>query len=55
LNRVLGVNYAATWANTVVIHQLQDRTVDEALADGVACKVVWRAVWEILELPATEL
>lgn len=50
----LGPGYAKVWAETQVIGDLDHRTVDEALAAGVPPKQVWRAVWEVLELPASE-
>jgi hypothetical protein len=28
--------------------------VEEAMAAGIDCKTIWRAVWEALELPASE-
>ncbi len=37
-----------------MIAALDHRTVDEALAAGETPKQVWRAVWERLELPASE-
>ena len=33
---------------------LGQRTVVQALADGVPCKIIWRAVWAALELPARD-
>lgn len=50
----LGPAYARTWAETQVVQELDGRTVIEALADGEAAKVVWRAVWAHLNLPASE-
>ncbi|MER7250066.1 DUF3046 domain-containing protein [Kribbella sp. NBC_00662] len=50
----LGPAYARTWAETQVVQELGGRTVVEALADGEAAKVVWRAVWAHLNLPASE-
>lgn len=50
----LGPAYARTWAETQVVQELDGRTVAEALADGEAAKVVWRAVWAHLDLPASE-
>ncbi|HET6737704.1 MAG TPA: DUF3046 domain-containing protein [Kribbella sp.] len=50
----LGPAYARTWAETQVVQELDGRTVVEALADGEAAKVVWRAVWAHLNLPASE-
>ncbi|MFC6156675.1 DUF3046 domain-containing protein [Kribbella sp. NPDC058693] len=50
----LGPAYARTWAETQVVQELGGRTVVEALAEGEAAKVVWRAVWAHLNLPASE-
>jgi len=50
----LGPAYARTWAETQVVQELDGRTVVEALADGEAAKVVWRAVWARLNLPPSE-
>lgn len=52
MNEVLPAGYAATWAESVVLEELGSRTVREALAAGVPCKRIWRAVWKQLELPA---
>ena len=49
----LGGEYARSWASTVALQELESRTVDEALAAGISCKEIWRAVWVALELPAT--
>jgi hypothetical protein len=54
MDRVLGRAYSRTWAEQQVIATLGHRTVAEALDDGEPPKTVWRAVWERLELPATE-
>lgn len=54
LYRHLGQNYAAVWADTIVLADLAGRTVNEALRDGLACKQIWRAVWLALELPFHE-
>ena len=50
----LGPAYARSWASLYVLSELGGRTVDQALADGVAPKEVWRAVWAALGLPARE-
>jgi hypothetical protein len=39
-----GDPYAESWARDYVIADLGGRTVNQALADGVAAKEVWRAV-----------
>ena len=53
LEVVLGKGYAGSWASTIALQELESRTVDEALAAGVPCKKIWRAVWVALELPGT--
>ncbi len=50
----LGTAYAHVWASQHNLADLRGRTVDRALADGVACKTIWRAVWGELELPERE-
>ena len=50
----LGRVQALIWAEGHVISELGSRTVREALAAGVPCKQIWRAVWQNLELPASE-
>jgi len=54
LDEALGTAYARSWASMFVLTDLGGRTVDEALADGVPPKQVWRAVWAVLGLPARE-
>lgn len=54
LHAHLGAAYASTWADLTVLPGLGSRTVTEALADGEPVVRVWRAVWEFLELPASE-
>ncbi|RCK71399.1 MULTISPECIES: DUF3046 domain-containing protein [Desertihabitans] len=54
MTRHLGPAYARVWAAQYVLAAVDGRTVEEALADGVPAKVVWRAVWEALELPPSE-
>lgn len=48
------VGYAAVWASQHNLSALGNKTVDEALADGVPPKTIWRAVWASLELPDRE-
>jgi hypothetical protein len=54
LEQALGPAYARSWASMYVLADLGGRTVDEALAAGIDPKVVWRAVWAALELPAKD-
>ena len=46
-----GETYAASVAQDYVIAALGDRTVSQALSDGVAVVTVWRAVCDAFELP----
>jgi hypothetical protein len=50
MTTVLGDGYVRTWAEQVALSELAGRTVVESLAEGVDCKVIWRAVWTALEL-----
>ena len=51
MRRYLGAAYAESFAADFVIAQLGGRTVNQAMADGVPAKDVWRAVCDALELP----
>jgi hypothetical protein len=51
MEQALGPAYARSWARSQVISTLDERTVDEALADGEDAQRVWREVWAVLELP----
>lgn len=54
MDHALGSAYARTWSREQVISRLGGRTVVEALDSGETPKSVWAAVWETLELPASE-
>lgn len=54
MESALGPAYARAWAQQVVIGELGERTVVEALDAGEPPKAVWAAVWRTLELPASE-
>jgi Protein of unknown function (DUF3046) len=54
MERALGPAYARTWAREQVMATLGGRTAQEALEAGELPKQVWLAVWETLELPASE-
>lgn len=54
LEAVLGRGYAHAWADQVVLGDLGGRTVTEALGHGLETKLIWRAVWAQLGLPASE-
>jgi hypothetical protein len=51
LESALGTGYYRVWAAEFNLAELTNRTVVQALADGVPSKVIWRAVWAALELP----
>lgn len=46
-----GDTYASSVAKDHVLAGLGGRTVDQALADGVEAKTVWRAVIEEFDVP----
>lgn len=54
MTKHLGSAYAQVWADQNSLAALGNRTVREALSSGTPCKTIWRAVWETLELPASE-
>jgi hypothetical protein len=43
--------YAESVAQDYVLASLDSRTVNQALADGVEAKVVWRAVCDAFKVP----
>lgn len=51
MEAVLGRSYARTWAAEQHMSSLGGRTVDQALADGVDTRDVWRAVCEHAPVP----
>ncbi len=54
MEQALGPAYAESWASDQHLGELGGLTPAQALADGVAPKQVWRAVWAALELPPAE-
>jgi Protein of unknown function (DUF3046) len=46
-----GESYADSVAKDYVLSSLGGRTVNQALADGVEAKTVWRAVCETFNVP----
>jgi len=54
MEAALGPAYARSWADQHVLGELGERTVVEALETGEPPKVVWRAVWAELGLPARD-
>ncbi len=53
MEQALGTSYARFWAEQQVIAELGGRTVVEALDQGEAPKLVWRAVAERLDVPVS--
>ena len=47
----LGEGYAHTLARGHAVHALRDRTVIQALEDGVDPRTVWEALCEDLQIP----
>lgn len=54
MDRRFGALYAESYAADMVLAELGSRTVRQALADGDDPKLVWRAVCDATEAPATE-
>ena len=54
INAHIGPALASAWTHDVVLSDLGNRSVREALEAGVPAQHVWRAVWSYLELPASE-
>ena len=54
MDSALGPAYSRSWAARHVMAELGGRTAKEALDAGESPKVVWRAVWAVLELPARD-
>lgn len=54
MERHLGAGYARTWARDQTLTPLRGRTVCGALEEGEDPKLVWRAVCDVLSLPAAE-
>ncbi|WP_204043329.1 DUF3046 domain-containing protein [Acrocarpospora phusangensis] len=50
MNTHFGEGYAESWARDYVIADLGSRTVEQALADGVGAKQVWRAVCQTVDV-----
>lgn len=49
LRTQVGDSYAKTWAENIVLAELHGCTVTEALASGIPCKEIWRAVRTFLQ------
>jgi hypothetical protein len=53
MNQQFGDGYAESVAKDYVLAELGGRTIDQALADGVAAKAVWQAVCATFDVPRT--
>jgi hypothetical protein len=51
MNQQFGDGYAESVAKDYVLSELQGRTVEQALADGVSAKEVWQAVCATFDVP----
>ncbi|MCW2943532.1 MAG: hypothetical protein JWR24_249 [Actinoallomurus sp.] len=53
MNQQFGEGYAESVAKDYVMAELGGRTIEQALADGVAAKTVWQAVCATFDVPQT--
>lgn len=51
MNQQFGERYAQSVAKDYVMAELGGRTIEQALADGVDAKEVWRAVCATFDVP----
>lgn len=51
MNEEFGQAYAGSLARDHVVHQLGDRTVEQALADGEPPRRVWLALCDDMDVP----
>jgi hypothetical protein len=51
MNSQFGQEYAASVAQDYVLAAIGGRTVNQALADGVPVKSIWRAVCDAFDVP----
>jgi hypothetical protein len=51
MNSQFGKEYAASVAQDYVLADIGSRTVNQALADGVAVKSIWQAVCDAFDVP----
>jgi hypothetical protein len=51
MNQQFGEAYAESVAKDYVVAELQGRTIEQALADGVSAKDVWQAVCATFDVP----
>lgn len=55
LTEVLGEVLVESWADTIVIADLGQRTVTEAIEAGIPFKDIWRAAALVLEVPREQI
>jgi hypothetical protein len=53
MNSHFGRDYAASVAQDYVLADVGERTVNQALADGLDVKVIWKAVCDAFDVPGT--
>jgi DUF3046 family protein len=51
MNQQFGENYAESVAKDYVLAELDGRTIEQALAEGVGAKEVWQAVCATFDVP----
>ena len=51
MNQQFGENYAESVAKDYVMAELDGRTIEQALAEGVGAKEVWQAVCATFDVP----
>ena len=51
MNSQFGEDYAASVAKDYVLADIGGRTVNQALADGIDAKLIWKAVSEAFDVP----
>jgi hypothetical protein len=51
MKQQFGEGYADSVAKDYVLAELQGRTIEQALADGVGAKTVWQAVCATFDVP----
>jgi len=53
MNSQFGEDYAASVAKDYVLADIGGRTISQALADGEDTKLIWKAVCEAFDVPAS--
>ena len=51
VDEVFGASYGRTLAADQVLSALGERTVDEAIEDGIEPRVVWHALCDAMDVP----